>query len=1378
MRGSLFTRDFLDEGITETQEWAALSDDALTRFADGARDLFARFPTSGDPNEDRTEDDLIHPIAALLGWRHRIPQANLSPKGRRDVPDSLLFATEADKAAADAEARPERKFLHGLAILESKRWARDLDKAGSDGTPSSQILRYLHRAGIHSNRRIGWGILTNGRKWRLYWRDAKSQLEDFFELDLPIILGVDGVPVDDLFSVEEAGRDHHLRLFLLMFGRMAFVSDASDGRSFHLRAVEKSKDWEARVADDLGNVVFNVIFPGFVSAIAAQDPDRPERLPDTYLDEVRRAALILLYRLLFVFYAEDRNLLPTHDEKYDDYSLYKLRREIAQRIDVDDDFSAVQDRYYTPLKSLFRAIDQGDESIGLPPYNGGLFYGGASPLLNRVSIPDRTMAPLIDALSRQAAADGTVRRWISYRDLSVRQLGSIYERLLEYAVVPDEGSTSGFTIRPNIFARKGSGSYYTPDDLVELIVTRTLAPLIEERWDRFVAKAGELERERRPRDQFLAHLAGADPAAALLDLKVCDPAMGSGHFLVFVVDYLADTILRLTEEARDAIDGDDYVSPVLARVEDIRRRIVEQAREHGWTVDEQRLEPRHIVRRMILKRTIYGVDKNPMAVELAKVALWLHTFTVGAPLSFLDHHLRCGDSLYGENVRPVEDALNEGGFGLFIADALRDAKKAAVDMEVVEGLTDIDVAEVGQSANRYRDVETRTDALTRFLDFFHALRWLDRPVGKKTPTDAAALLDGHLGDPMRLVAHGYRPEEDGPPVDQGSLIPSARPEQMRLGQAAHVDGATRADAIALLRRAGEIAEREGFLHWQVAFPGVWKNWESAEPTGGFDAVVGNPPWDRIKLQEVEWFAERRPEIARQAKASDRKKRIAKLIEDGDPLADLYEVAKDSAESAARVARKGGYFPLLSSGDINLYSLFVERAAALVKPDGMVGLLVPSGIAADKGASAFFKGVATSGRLAALFDFENKKVFFPEVHASFKFCTLILGGRDRRFDETDTAFFLHAVGELDDPARAFPLTAEDFARVNPNTGTAPIFRTRRDAEITRGIYDRVPVLHDHNGKNGSLIWQVRYTNLFHMAGDSHLFKTANELEKEGFYRVEYGRFKRSNECFSPLYVGRMIHQFDHRAASVLYNSENQLNRFSSQVTDIVSHKNVSFFPIPEFYVPQDAIEWPVAETVIVAFRDIARSTDERTVISALIPYSGAAHTLGVLVPLPGEQYPALEIVANLNSFILDFVARQKVQTTHLTWYTIEQFPVIPLDGYRRRFGTKTAAEIVKEHVLHLTYTAWDMQPFARDMGYDGDPFVWDEDDRRRRRAILDALFFHLYGIQDEDDVRYILSTFPIVEREDRKAFGDYRTAELIVNYMRALAAGEPDAEIVI
>ena len=590
----------------------------------------------------------------------------------------------------------------------------------------------------------------------------------------------------------------------------------------------------------------------------------------------------------------------------------------------------------------------------------------------------------------------------------------------------------------------------------------------------------------------------------------------------------------------------------------------------------------------------------------------------------------------------------------------------------------------------------------------------------------------------------------------------------------------------LLDKAQQLLDDERFFNWQVAFPGVWSEWEGARLTGGFDAVIGNPPWDRMKLQQVEWFATRHCEIAMAQRASDRKRLIADLEKAGDPLARDFEEASERTMAAVRMARDGGDYPLLSGGDVNLYSLFVERAMTLVRPDGMVGLLTPSGIASDKTAARFFKGVATGGKLKALYDFENKKVFFPDVHASFKFCVFVARLSPVE-DPAKCAFYLHSVAELDDPERCFPLTAADFARVNPNTGTAPIFRSHRDAKLTTAIYGRLPVLVDRSSGEEVKAWPVKYTRMFDMTNDSSLFRTREELEEqEGAYPVGGNRFASPSGDWVPLYVGRMIHQFDHRAASVKVNAENLHNAALSGNISTEQKADPSFVPTPQYWVPSREISFPAGLDWTIAFRDIARATDARTMIAAAVPKVGLGNTSPAIFPERCVQ-PRNDamLLANLGAIVLDFVVRQKAQSTHLNWYIVEQLPVVPPDLYETiRFGSKTAGKIVQEAVLELTYTSHDMAPFARDMGYVDEagkvkpPFTWDEARRLHLRAKLDAVFFHLYGVTDRDEVRYIYSTFPIVERQEIDAYGSYRSRDLCLAYMSALAAGDPDAEVIL
>ena len=576
--------------------------------------------------------------------------------------------------------------------------------------------------------------------------------------------------------------------------------------------------------------------------------------------------------------------------------------------------------------------------------------------------------------------------------------------------------------------------------------------------------------------------------------------------------------------------------------------------------------------------------------------------------------------------------------------------------------------------------------------------------------------------------------------------------------------------------AKSIAGREGFLHWEVAFPGVWRNWQDSRPSGGFDAVIGNPPWDRIKLEEVEWFKVRDLVVASATTAADRKTRIQLLRDQLSPLMDEFNAAKERAAKLGKLIRKSGHYPLLGGGDINLYSLFVERAMSLIKPDGFVGLLTPSGIYADKTAADFFKSVSTTGRVSGLFDFENRKIFFKDVHASFKFCALIFGGEERIFPETECAFFLHDTETIGDRDRCFPLEPEDFARVNPNTATAPVFRTRRDAEITRYIYENHPVLVDRSSGQEIRTWPVGYHTMFHMTNDSGLFRTAEQLTNEGFYPVEGTRWKKGEELYLPLYEGKMVQAFDHRAASVVINPENLHRPAQPEPATIEQHQNPAWLPTHLYWVPASECEWPPGLNWVLGFKEITAPTNARTFIATLMPAVGFGNKIPILKPETTDRKEWL-LAANFNAVVFDFVTRQKIQGQTLNLFIVEQLPVIPNEAYDRAFGMKTAREIVRDHVLRLTYTANDMAPFARDLGCSGPPFIWNEEERRHLRARLDALYFHLYGISRED-AAYIMDTFPIVRRQDMKVFKRYRAKEMVLAYMNALAAGDTETNVAI
>ena len=1298
---------FLRDDLRELPEYLALLDDPtdFERFVATTRAALSETQGFHEPDEAITVERAIGPVLDALGWTSRLPNRQLTS---RDEVDLTLYP-DAETAQNLLQRSEREQVLGATGIVECKRWQRDFESSSSGGrageTAAQQVQRYLLNAGTDSGESLRWAMLTNGARWRLYSYRARPR-ERAWEIDLASLLAT-----TDLFSqVLEEDDTHKLRTAYLLLRRDSWVAADGERESFLDRLLNAGRHRDAEVADDLSDVIFRNVYPEIVRLFWNKKPGAAS-------EGIARASLYFLYRLLFIYYAEDRGMLNTDDPSYQPLSLrYGVREPVAEQYGKAN-FAERSTRYWRHLQELVGIIDQGEPSLNLPAYNGGLFARGQA-ILDEIELSDAELAPVIYDLSH--TSDGT---YVSYRNLEVQQLGSIYERLLE-RVPRREGGRVDVTISP--YARKDSGSYYTPQELVDLIVEQTLQPLVDERVQAF---------RNEPTVEN-------DPAASILKLRVLDPAMGSGHFLITAIDWLANQLGTLAE--REWPEEPRHFSPVLERL---------------WELQEQYegLSQETLLQRMVLKRCIYGVDKNPMAVELARVALWLHTFTGELPLPFLDHRIVTGDSLLGISGEQSRSYIAEWGPYPLNESFAQDMQSASAPARAADSLLDLTIEDVRESGQRYDSVRQHNYRHRNPLNLVTGLRWLSAGMKKRERTDfhasLAELLNGHPGRAISVLFNGENRE---------GLTPVT------------------SDYRGIRNRANAIARRERIMHWEIEFPHVMLD-------GGFDAVISNPPWDRIKLQEVEWWAARDPDVARAATAAERKRIVAQRREQHDPIVERFDAAADNAVQLSTLIRKGGDYPLLGKGDINLYSLFVERSLSLLKSDGIAGLLTPSGIYADKTAADYFRSVSTTGRLGAIYDFENRRSanpdakttkWFSDVDSRFKFCATITGGVGRRFRQAACGFFLNGRADLGDDERVFPLTPEDFTRINPNTGTAPILRTRRDAEIVSRIYRSHPVLLDDSEGDVGPPYFVMYRTMLHMTTDSSVFRTPEELERDGAYPVTGNRYRRGRDEWLPVYQGRTIGAFDHRANSVLYNPDNINRPFVSERLTDEQHMDPSFQPKFAVWVHRDEIadSLPRERHWWISFRDITSATNERTVIATIAPLAGFTNKVPLLVPTfaHGPESASM-LVANLNALVLDFVAKRKVHGTTLNWYIAKQLPVISVESFDRSFGALTAHELVCDHVLRLTYTAWDMQPFARDLGYDGEPFPWNPAERRQLRARLDALFFHLYGLS-EDDTAYILDQFPVLEKNERKLFGHYLTKQLVLGHYRALAAGDTSAVI--
>lgn len=608
-------------------------------------------------------------------------------------------------------------------------------------------------------------------------------------------------------------------------------------------------------------------------------------------------------------------------------------------------------------------------------------------------------------------------------------------------------------------------------------------------------------------------------------------------------------------------------------------------------------------------------------------------------------------------------------------------------------------------------------------------------------------------------------------------------------------------------RAQDFASAASTFHWPLVFPDVMA-------AGGFDVVLGNPPWERIKLQEQEFFVAREPSIAQAPNSAARGKLIAKLKGTAPgtrerALFEEFERAKRTAEASsvfARVAAEdGGRFPFTGRGDINTYALFTELFAGLTSKRGRAGVVVPTGIATNETTSAFFGSIVAQKRLVTLQAFDEIKNWFAGTKDNQSFCILVLANRS---DEPTFVFQITNTGELKDDRRIFQLTPEEILLLNPNTKTAPVFRSRADAELTTKIYARVPVLVDETKGNDGNQCGVSFMRMFDMANDSSLFRTAAQLREAGFVRdgndwtapqglapnqgalmlsggtdhqtlaLNSSLPGRDHKRYVPLYEAKMVHQFDHRFG--YYPDGHVDDTRALPRPSLLDKSNPKYEVMPRYWIPLIEVEERLAtknwkNKWLMGWRDITNSTNEHTIICGVSRIVGFGDKF--LLMFPAYPKHAIALIGALNSLTLDYCARQKLVGTSFKYFLMKQLPVLPPSAF-----SPNDFAFIQRRVLELTYTSHSMASFAGDFGYDGAPFAWDEDRRAQLRAELDAWYARAYGLK-RDELRYILDptdvkgldypseTFRVLKKNDIAHFGEYRTARLVLAAWDALERGE-------
>lgn len=1236
-----------------------------------------------DTGTSTTREFWVIPLLKLLGYQPVLQE-------RAETVDGQTFAISHRAGFGDGTGDLSPLESPPVHIVSCKQ---SLEQRPPSGRPRlsahALVQEYLNRT-EHL-----WGVVTNGLRWRLL-RDCSLMTRlTFIEFDLEQIVQNENYA--------------EFCLFYRLFHRTRLPWGVEDVDScflevYHQDALEQGGRVRERLRDGVEQALL-LLGTGFLQH--RQNQRLREAINSRELSErdYYRSLLLLIYRLLFLMVAESRNLLLAGEDEgkariYSEYySVFRLRALAERKSYLREGF---QDNWQG-LRVTFSLFDESwrGELLGLSPLNGDLFGSNSLKLLEDLAIDNHDLLLAIRHLSLYENR-GQLRR-VNYAALDVEELGSVYESLLDFTPRIVNESVSYRFLLVIGSDRKTTGSYYTPPALVGQLIKSALEPVI----------ADKLKGKESPEDK----------EKALLSLTVCDPACGSGHFLLAAARRIGKELARVRS-------GEDQPSP---------EAIGKATRD-------------------VIQNCIYGVDLNPLAVDLCKVALWIEGFCKGFPLNFLDHRIKCGNSLVGvmdldvlKGGIPDEAYKAVTGDDKSLATKLKKSNKEQckvpkgqlslfqdIDFEVrqenyAEGsrhlnrITDSTPSEYHRKQERYE--ELRADSQW-WQDFSACNLWT---AAFFMPLTEANLQLIPTTEALRRLLREAEQRQQRNPL-QGSLFADGE-----------TSSSTPFSVTRIVEAANNLAREQRFFHWCLEFPEVFAE-------GGFSCVLGNPPWERIKLQEKEFFASKDENIANAPNKAAREKLIKQLPVSNPQLLQEFEEAKHIAEAQSKFVRESSRFPLTAMGDINTYAVFSETVRKLINDNGRVGVIVPTGIVSNDTTKTFFENIVITQSLTSVTSFENEQFFFPDVGNRFSFCLLTLSGYDLKIESPIFSFHCHNIQQLSQSERFFRLSSEDIKLINPNTLTCPIFRSNPDAEITKKIYQRVPVL--ENESTGSNPWGISFMTMFHMSNDSHLFKN------EG------------GEDLLPLYEGKMFYTYNHRYG--YYTQEmldsDQVNFKGIPTPSIKELQDPDFTVKPRYWIDKVEVsnkldnwkkEW------LLGFRRISNVTNERTFILTILPLVGCGDSIFIITPSITKVSLISCLCANVNSLVFDFVTRQKVGGNNLNFYVVKQLPIIPPDWY-----TEEDIEYIRDRVLELVYTAYDMKPFAEDMGHYGEPFIWDEDRRAKLRAELDAKYAKLYGLT-RDELRYILypadvygedfpsETFRVLKNNEMKKYGEYRTRRLVL-----------------
>lgn len=1139
---------------------------------------------------------------------------------------------------------------------------------------------------LNDHDQVLWGLVTNGVLIRLMRDNASLTRPAYIEADLA-----------QIFANEDAASFATLWLIIhrSRFGAEgASVSDCAleRWREAGSREGEAARD---RLADQV-QVALKVLGSGFLEA----NPDLAAKLRsgEVNLTEWFNELLRLVYRLIFLMVAEDRNLLHPEKTKVDSrklyaegYSLAALRAQSARAASWDKHF----DRF-EGIKVVFRALAHGEDRLALPAL-GGLFSEDKLPNLETARLRNKAFMEAIYRLSWLSDKAGMVP--VNWRAMETEELGSVYESLLELQPqMGDDGKTLIFAseaAEQKGNQRKTTGSYYTPDSLVQALLDTALDPVL-----------AKTEAEAN------------DPAKALLKLSVIDPACGSGHFLLAAARRIATRLARIRAEG----------TPSLA---DFRHALRDVARS-----------------------CIHGVDRNPMAVELTKVALWIETVDPGLPLGFFDAQIRCGDALLGVfDLKVLEEGIPDAAYAALTGDdkdiasiykkANAAAKKGQGGFDFGTGINKLpETKPLALDFSGFRDLpEDTVDQIGAKAARFDELRKGQAFVRAKVACDL-------------YVSAFLLPKTGNAPTGSSErTIPTTEELWLALNQGKIRPAMTDAPQTAVGARA---------FHWPLEFPDLMQR-------GGFDVVLGNPPWERVKLQEQEFFALKDQEIATAKNAAARKKLIAQLDEINPRLAQEWQHALRVAATESHFMRESGRFPRGGVGDVNTYAVFTDHFWQLTKPTGYAGLIIPTGLVSGFTYRVFLSELLNTKSLAAFYGFENEDLIFPHITNKVKFGLLTLAGKDIQVEQPWFTAHIRQPTEITDPQKRYALTIDEIKAINPNTLNLPAFRWSKDAEVTAAIHMAAPILIEKQDE--AVVrndWRVRFQRMFDMANDSGHFIDHDVVSPLIAERNGALAILKDGRRVYPLYEGKMYWHYDHRYGTYENQTEKQLNKGVLPPVADEMHADPNYRIQPRYWVDSHLTDNALAQEALrdwfFSWRDVGIS--ERTLIGTVIPKVAAGDKAPLLFSETGPKSYAC-LAAVLGSLVVDYAIRQRAM--NIKFFVLEQAPVLSQEQVAKTYSWLGVSGVdwLCPRVLELCYTNVELESFAGDLGHNLRPFKWCPQRRSLIQAEIDAAVLHLYGL-DREKADWILDSFTVLQKYEEHDYDEFRTKRLVLSAYDAMA----------